>query len=85
MEDSLTAIKLVSVIKDYNVSVADILSLRTPYDIAKNIIKSDMQFDLDIYSVDSGCPLNESQLNVYLDIMANDKRFLFDSIIYEYF
>jgi hypothetical protein len=38
----------VSVIKDYNVSVADILSLRTPYDIAKNIIKSDMQFDLDI-------------------------------------
>lgn len=33
--DSLTAIKLVSVIKDYNVSVADILSLRTPYDIAK--------------------------------------------------
>ena len=72
--DSLTAIKLVSVIKDYNVSVADILSLRTPYDIAKNIIKSDMQFDLDIYSVDSGCPLNESQLNVYLDIMANDKK-----------
>lgn len=33
-----------------------------------------MQFDLDIYSVDSGCPLNESQLNVYLDIMANDKK-----------
>ena len=72
--DSLTAIKLVSAIKDYNVSVADILSLRTPYEIAKNITKSDMQFDLDIYSLDSGCPLNESQLNIYLDIMANDKK-----------
>ena len=72
--DSLKAIKLLSEMDDYNVSVADILSLHTPYAIAKNINKSDMQFDLDIYSVDSGCPLSESQLNVYLDMMANDKK-----------
>ena len=69
--DSLTAIRLVSFLKDYNVSAADILSLRTPHAIANNI--NDVSFDLDIYSLDSGCPLNESQLNVYLDIVANDK------------
>ena len=70
--DSLTAIKLLSHIKEYNVSVGDILSLRTPYNIAKNI--NDFIFDDDLYSLDSGCPLTEPQLNVYLDILANDKR-----------
>nr|WP_296790122.1 non-ribosomal peptide synthetase [uncultured Methanobrevibacter sp.] len=69
--DSLTAIRLVSLLKDYNISAADILSLRTPHAIANNI--NDVSLDLDIYSLDSGCPLNESQLNVYLDIVANDK------------
>ena len=29
---------------------------------------------MDIYTLESGCPLNESQLNVYLDIIANDKK-----------
>uniref|UniRef100_UPI00388EE4B4 amino acid adenylation domain-containing protein n=1 Tax=Methanobrevibacter sp. TaxID=66852 RepID=UPI00388EE4B4 len=69
--DSLTAIKLVSHLNDYDISVADILSLHTPYAIAKNI--KEFSLDLDIYDLDSGCPLNESQLNVYLDILANDK------------
>ena len=70
--DSLTAIKLLNYLKDYNVSVADVLSLRTPYAIADNI--NEISFDLDVYSLDSGCPLSESQLNVYLDIVANDKK-----------
>ena len=69
--DSLTAIRLLSLLKDYNVSAADILSLRTPHAIANNI--NDVSLDLDIYSLDEGCPLNESQLNVYLDIASNDK------------
>ena len=69
--DSLSAIKLLSYIGDYNVSVADVLSLRTPKAIAESINAVD--FDLDVYSLDEGCPLNESQLNVYLDIVANDK------------
>ncbi|WP_407432460.1 amino acid adenylation domain-containing protein, partial [Methanobrevibacter sp.] len=69
--DSLIAIKLLSLLEDYNIGVVDILSLRTPYAIAKNIKEN--SFDLDIYSVDSGCPLNESQLNVYLDIVTNNK------------
>ena len=69
--DSLTAIKVLSYLKDYNITAADILRLHTPYAIAENIQES--LFDLNIYSLESGCPLNESQLNVYLDIIANDK------------
>ncbi|MCR5027311.1 MAG: AMP-binding protein, partial [Methanobrevibacter sp.] len=69
--DSLTAIKVLSYLEDYNITAADILSLRTPFAIANNI--SDISMDLDVYTVDNGCPLNEAQLNVYLDIVANDK------------
>ena len=69
--DSLTAIKLITYLEDYNITVADVLSLHTPYSIAKVIEK--ISFDLDIYDLDSGCPLNEPQLNIYLDIVANEK------------
>ena len=69
--DSLTAIKLLSNITGYNISAADILSLKTPKAIAKSIEKD--EFDLDIYSLERGCPLNEPQLNVYLDILAANK------------
>ena len=65
------AVKLLSYLEDFNISVADILSLRTPFDIARNANK--ISFDLDMYSLEEGCPLNEPQLNVYLDIAANDK------------
>ena len=79
--DSLTAIKLLPFIEGYDIVVADILSLRTPYRIAKNI-KEIREFNLDVYSLESGCPLNEPQLNVYLDIIANNK---FDSYhIYQF-
>ena len=78
--DSLSAIKLISYLGDYNITVADVLSLHTPYEIAKNL--KDISFDLDIYSLESGCPLNEPQLNVYLDILANDKQ---DSYIIPFF
>ena len=70
--NSLIAIRLLQHLDDYNITVADILSLHTPYEIAKNI-KEKSSFDLDVYSLESGCPLNESQLNVYLDIVANNK------------
>ena len=69
--DSLTVIKLLSYLEDYNITVADVLSLRTPHAIANAI--EGISLDLDIYSVESGCPLSESQLNVYLDIITNDK------------
>ena len=69
--DSLTAIRLLSYFDDYNLSAGDILSLRTPCEIANNI--KEVSLDLDVYSLESGCPLTEPQLNVYLDIVANDK------------
>ncbi|WP_296891363.1 amino acid adenylation domain-containing protein, partial [uncultured Methanobrevibacter sp.] len=69
--DSLIAIKIISYLNDYNITVADILNLGTPKAIAENI--SDTHIDLDLYSIDEGCPLNEPQLNVYLDIIANEK------------
>ena len=70
--DSLTAIKVLSYLSEYNFSTADILSLRTPQAIAANM-NDDNKFDLDVYSLKEGCPLNEPQLNVYLDIIANEK------------
>ena len=70
--DSLTAIKLLSYLDEYNITAADVLSFKTPKLIAENI--RDNMFELDVYSLDKGCPLNESQLNVYLDIVANDKK-----------
>ena len=69
--DSLSAIKLLSYLEGYNITAADIFSLRTPLEISKSLSKFD--FDLDTYSLESGCPLNESQLNVYLDIIAHNK------------
>ena len=71
--DSLTAINLLTILGDYNLSAGDILSLRTPHAIADAINKNNVEFDLDVYSIDSGCPLNEYQLNVYLDIVVNEK------------
>ncbi|WP_461463266.1 D-alanine--poly(phosphoribitol) ligase subunit DltA, partial [Methanobrevibacter sp.] len=70
--DSLSAIKLLTYLDGFNISVGDVLSLRTPSAISNSI--GNISFDLDVYSLDSGCPLNEPQLNVYLDIKTNDKK-----------
>ena len=69
--NSLTAIKLLQHLDNPKITAADILTLRTPYAISRKI--DDNSFDLDLYNMDDGCPLSESQLNVYLDIIANNK------------
>ena len=69
--DSLTAIKLLYHLDNPQITAADILTLRTPHAISKKI--NDYAFNLDFHSLDEGCPLNESQLNVYLDILVNSK------------
>ena len=74
--DSLSAIKLMPYLSDYNVTVADILRLKTPAAIANSINENNLELDLDKFSLDSPCPLNEPQLNVYLDIITQNK---FDS------
>ena len=70
--DSLAAIKLLAYLDDYDISAIDVLSLHTPHAIAKNIKKESLEI-LDNYTLDGGCPLNESQLNLYLDIISKNK------------
>ncbi len=68
--DSLKAIRVQNTSKTS--STADILKYRTPRDICLHIQCEDI--DLNRYRLDTGCPLSESQLNVYLDIIANEKK-----------
>lgn len=68
--DSLTSIKVLSHLEDYDITTADILSLRTPAAIADNI--DDISLELDIYSVESGCPMNEAQASLFADIVMHD-------------
>ena len=70
--DSLTGIKLLSYIDSGDVTMADIFAFRTPEAIAKNM--SDLSFDLDLYSLESGCPLNAAQINVFADVNIYNKK-----------
>ena len=70
--DSLTAIKLLSYIDSDDVTMADIFAFRTPEAIAKNM--SDLSFDLNLYTLDSGCPLNTAQINVFADVTVYNKK-----------
>ena len=69
--DSLIAIKLSSYLEGHDITLGDILNLRTPIAIADNM-DDDISLDLDVYSSDSGCPLNEAQVNLFADIMLSD-------------
>lgn len=71
--DSLIAIKLLSHLEDYDITAADILSFRTPEAIAKRI--DEFSLDLDIYTLEGGCPLNEAQINLFLDSIMNKTDF----------
>ena len=79
--DSLTAVKLISILEDTGVSVGDILGLRTPAAIAAGAHKR--SFDADVYTVESGCPLSNTQQYIYNDIVRNEKydSYLIPSLI----
>ncbi|MBP5203582.1 MAG: AMP-binding protein, partial [Candidatus Methanomethylophilaceae archaeon] len=67
--DSLKAIRVQN---ESRVSTTvDVLRYRTPRAIAEH--SASMDFDRGMFGFDGGCPLNESQMNVYLDIEANGK------------
>lgn len=51
----------------------DISNSCTPPAIEDTI--DNIPLDLDIYTVDTGCPLNESQINLYLDVLMNNTEF----------
>ena len=79
--DSLDALKLVFSLGERGVTVADVLSLRTPAAIARHA--DGMSVNLDKYSIESGCPLNNTQVFIYNDVVRFNKydSYLLPSII----
>ena len=69
--DSLDALKLVFSLGERGITVADVLSLRTPAAIASNAKR--MTVNLNQYTIESGCPLNNSQMFIYTDIVKFGK------------
>ena len=69
--DSLNALKLVFSLGERGITVADVLSLRTPAAIARNA--KSVSVNLDKYSIESGCPLNNTQVFIYNDIVKFSK------------
>ncbi|MBO4569275.1 MAG: amino acid adenylation domain-containing protein, partial [Candidatus Methanomethylophilaceae archaeon] len=64
--DSMKAIEVQSALR--KASAADILRYRTPRSVASHSLETYAALR---YAEEDGCPLSESQLNVYLDMMAN--------------
>ena len=79
--DSLNALKLVFSLGERGITVADVLSLRTPAAIARHA--KGMSVNLDKYSIESGCPLNNTQVFIYNDVVRFNKydSYLIPSII----
>ena len=79
--DSLDALKLVFSLGERGITVADVLSLRTPAAIASKA--KGFSVNLNKYSLESGCPLNNSQMFIYNDIVKFNKydSYLMPSII----
>lgn len=70
--DSIAAIALISELSNYNITTSDILKLKTPRLLAANCSKyEEIDYEKILNSNTSLC-LSEQQLNVYLDIVANE-------------
>lgn len=67
--DSLNAIKLLQYLEDYDITTSDIFKSRTPAAIAENI--DAFSLDLDVYSVEGGCPINDAQVNLFAGITVD--------------
>ena len=66
---------MLSVLKGYNITAQDITNLKTPKEIAKKVEESQsLSLNLNKYTLKSGSPLSEQQLNIYLDIVINKKK-----------
>ena len=73
--NSVTAMKILSELNEFNLTINELITLRTPEKIAKHMKNHALpNFDWEKYSLNDACPLNESQLNVYLDIQRYEKN-----------
>ena len=79
--DSLAALKVVFSLGKSGVTVADILSLRTPAAIASNVKGSAVCQNR--YTIEGGCPLNNAQMFIFQDIVKFNKydSYLIPSLI----
>ena len=79
--DSLDALKLVFSLGKTGITVADVLSLRTPAAIAGNVQIDSV--NLNRYTMESGCPLNNTQVFIFQDIVKFSKydSYLIPSLI----
>ena len=67
----MSALKLVLSLGERGITVADVLSLRTPAAIAANTGR--IMAGLDKYTIESGCPLNNTQVFIYNDVVRFNK------------
>ncbi|MBR0258891.1 MAG: amino acid adenylation domain-containing protein [Prevotella sp.] len=89
--DSLGALKLVFSLGERGITVSDVLSLRTPAAIARHAkgingqwsMVNGQSVNLDKYSIESGCPLNNTQVFIFQDIVKFNKydSYLIPSLI----
>jgi len=79
--DSLKAIKVILSLGKSGITVADVLNLRTPAAIAGHT--EELPANLDKYTIESGCPLNNSQMFIFNDILKFGKydSYLIPSLI----
>ncbi|MCQ2795625.1 MAG: AMP-binding protein, partial [Bacilli bacterium] len=72
--DSLSAIRLLDILKKYVLLFSDVNNLKTPKLISEKISSRLVtKIDINKYTLTSGAPLSEQQLNVYLDVAMNKK------------
>lgn len=68
--DSLSAIKVLSLLDGYSVNTSMVLDLKTPKKIAKTI-EEKSAIKKDLYTINSNIRLTNNQLNVYLDQLTH--------------
>lgn len=74
--DSIDGMKIYLLLDGYGLTGLDIAILKTPRLIAKKMLENNvanLKDQVKKYTIDSGAPLSEQQLNVYLDMAINKK------------
>lgn len=74
--NSLQAMEISALLKDYNVTITQIFKYITPRNIAKNIENNILRKipKSNKYTLTTGVPLSDSQLNIYLDIKTKNNE-----------
>lgn len=77
--DSLAAVKLITHLGKTGITVGNILSMRTPAAIAAGM--NTFSYDPNVYTLESGCPLNNTQEHMYRAVTEQNVLSIIPSII----